>query len=64
LHRLVASIAKKYNILDTSNFFNYKFRNYKKHITSIDNKALEYIGAYWQEDFEIYKSLRSKKLKL
>ena len=62
VHKLVSEIAKKYNILDTSVFYNYRFREYKKQTTSINPKALEYIKIYWQEDFKIYNLLRSKKL--
>jgi len=61
-HKLVAEIAIKYGILDTSVFYNYKFRKYEKNTTSIDSKVLEYIKIYWQEDFKIYNFLRSKKL--
>lgn len=61
LPRLVSSIAARYNIIDISNFYNYDFRNYRKTVKTVDDKALEYIQSYWQDDFKIYNTLRSKK---
>lgn len=56
---MVSEIAKKYGITDTSNFSNYSFRQYKKSISAVDSRTLEYINIYWQDDFKIYNQLKS-----
>lgn len=62
INLMVAEIAKKYGVTDTTNFNNYNFRQYKRHTNTISPKILEYINIYWQDDFKIYNLLKSTPL--
>jgi hypothetical protein len=59
INLMVAEIAKKYGIIDTSNFSNYSFRQYKQYTNTISPRVLDYISIYWQDDFKIYDLLKS-----
>lgn len=59
INLMVAEIANKYGITDTSNFSNYSFRQYKKYTNTIPSRVLEYLKIYWQDDFKIYNQLTS-----